>query len=368
MGGIAGYVYYTSKRLLELGYHVTVITRGSWRGVARHVVDGIEVVEAPFLKCYPLHVQVHGIFVSRLLRAMEGELDLVHFHTPLPPPAKTRLPTVTTLHTPMAVDARFVRWVDPGGLLIKLQTPVSCQVERKLLARSDLVSVVSPATARELEEYGLDADSIRVLGVGIDHHTFVPPQRRRSRRNGYILYAGRLAYQKGLLDLLECARIVCRKHPEARFVLAGDGPLRKKLQSEVDRLELVGRVQLPGHIDYWKQRRELVELYQDATVYVQPSHHEGLPASLLEAMACGRPVVATEIGGNCDAVSPGENGLLVPAHSPHTMAAAICRLLEDEPLRVELGIAARRTIEERFTWEVVTDRILKCYETVLGAL
>ncbi len=177
----------------------------------------------------------------------------------------------------------------------------------------------------------------------------------------YVLTVARLAPRKGLLDLVECARLVARRYPGARFVLAGGGSLEGRLRRLVAKLGLGDQFLMRGHISF--QSPDLVRLYQRAAVVVQPSHYEGMPGSLLEAMACGRPVVASAISAHAEVIrNEEENGLLVPPHAPEAMAEAIVRLLKEREERVRLGRNARRTIEAEYTWEVVTDQYLACYQ------
>jgi glycosyltransferase involved in cell wall biosynthesis len=116
-----------------------------------------------------------------------------------------------------------------------------------------------------------------------------------------------------------------------------------------------------GHVT----REKLVQLYQNATVHVVPSHYEGLPTVLLEAMSSGIPVVATNVGGNSEVISSGVNGLLIPPKSPENMAKAISRLLDEQALRERIGRAARKTIEEHYTWDKIAENVTESYEHML---
>ena len=363
--GMGYYVHNLAQHLTRKGHVVTLITRGDWRGAAqRDQVDGIMVWRAPFVPIYPLHVHLHGLFVNRLLKRLESEFDVINLHTPLPPPVRTRLPIVTTVHTPMKADTRAIPVTDLFSLAIRLQAPVSFRIEQALLALSGLVTSVASSVAQELAEYGLDPAQVVVVGNGVDHELFVPAGNGDTRSRPYVLYAGRLAHRKGLLDLVECARLVCERRLDVRFIIAGKGPLEPKLRSAIAQAGLDGRCELVGYIG---DRQELVRLYQNAALVVHPAHYEGLPTTLLEAMACGKAVVATAVSGALDAISSGENGLLVPPKQPETMVKAVLSLLENEGLRAELGRAARRTIEERYTWDIISEGFLACYRRVLAA-
>lgn len=109
-------------------------------------------------------------------------------------------------------------------------------------------------------------------------------------------------------------------------------------------------------------RSKLLEYYQNATIYVLPSYYEGLPTTLLEAMSCGIPSIATDVEGSSELISDGETGLLVPPRNPKRLAEAILRLLEAEELRQKLGDNARKHIVNNYDWEIITDSVEKVYE------
>jgi glycosyltransferase involved in cell wall biosynthesis len=359
-GGIGYYVYNLSKKLLQRGHQVTVITRGSANKTKKEMIDGIDVFRASFFPVYPFHVWVHGGFVNRLFKSLEPKLTLVHLHTPLPPPIKTSLPIITTVHTPMKIDARYHEILDLYSLAERVQSMVVYPpIESRLLSLSKLITTVSLSVAKELKEYGLDLSEITVVGNGVDEKTFTPV-RNKNRTQRYILYTGVLRARKGLFDLIECAKHVCKVHPDVKFVICGTGPFLHKLKKEAQRLGVQKQIDFLGYV----KRNKLIEIYQNATVHVVPSHYEGLPTVLLEAMSCGLPVVATNVGGNSEVIRSGVNGFLVPAKSPETMANIILKLLDDNTLREKIGRAARKTIEKCYTWDKITDNVLECYEEV----
>ena len=107
--GIGSYTYHLSKKLIEKGHEVVVITRGSWRRLEREFVEGIEVIKVPFVPIYPFYLKIHGRFVNKAFKSLESDIDLIHFHSPLPPLINTTCSKVTTVHTPMLTDYRFVK-------------------------------------------------------------------------------------------------------------------------------------------------------------------------------------------------------------------------------------------------------------------
>lgn len=358
--GIGNYVYNLSKKLIEKGNKITVITRSSSLRSQTDHIDGIDVFWVSFIPVYPFYIHVHGIFVNRMFKRLESKFDIVHLHTPLVPLIKTSLPVVTTVHTPMLTDTRSIDVITLRSIIERLMGRfVSYPIELKLLKRADMITTVSHSVAQELKEYGVDPNEVTVIANGVDENLFTPTQNKIGER--YILFTGRLGYRKGLFDLIECGRHICKEYTDVSFVIPGKGNLLDKLQKRVKEMGLQERFKFLGYVN----REKLIQLYQNATVYVMPSHYEGLPTVLLEAMACGLPVVATAVSGNLDVVSDGENGILIPPKEPKKMADAISMLLDDDKTRRRLGESARRTIEERYTWDEISDKIIGCYEILL---
>jgi len=358
--GTGNYVHNISRKLVEKGHKVSLITRGSANRARREAVDGIKVFRVPFIPIYPFHVSLHGMLVNRLVKSLEPGLTLIHSHIPFPPLVRTSLPTVTTVHDNMKIELdEHERW-SPYSVAERLHSIIEYRLEVEVLKSSDRITAVSKSAARELKKYGLDPEEIVVIGNGVDERIFCPNQNKMCAKR-YVLYAGRLSSGKGLFDLMKCAKLVCDVHRDVEFVIAGNGPLLGKLVEEARRMGLQGRVTFLGEA----KRDELIRLYQNATIHVIPSHYEAMPTVLLEAMSCGLPVVATAVGGSSEVVSSGVNGLLVPSKTPEEMARAISQLLEDDVLRKKIGRAARETIEGFYTLDKISEKVLDCYRSVI---
>lgn len=359
--GIGNYVYGISTKLIEAGHEVTVMTRGSWNKTQKEVIDGIKVIKAPYMPIYPFYMHLHGIFVNKIFKLIESQIDVVHIHSPLSPLIKTSLPLITTIHTPMLMDERYDKITSIYSIFSKISARfISYPLELKLIQASDMVTTVTKSIAQELKEYHFDPDEVVVIGNGVDEKFFMPVQNTSEDDNKYIMYAGRMDREKGLFDLVECGEHICNQRSDISFILAGRGRDLNKLKKKVRKLGLRDKFIFSGQVGKGK----LVQLYQNAIIFAFPSYHEGLPTVLLEAMSCGLPIVATDVRGNRDLISSGEDGILVPTRSPKEMADAISMLLDDEKMRRRLGKNARKTIEEHYTWDTVSNNILRCYESI----
>jgi glycosyltransferase involved in cell wall biosynthesis len=171
----------------------------------------------------------------------------------------------------------------------------------------------------------------------------------------------RLAPQKAPLDFVEAAARIARARPEARFVVAGDGPLRAAVEEGVRAAGLAGRLVLLG------LRRDVAEVLAGLDVFVTTALWEGLPRALVQAMAAGLPVVATAAGGTPEVVRPEESGLLVPAGRPEATAGAVLRLLADPALARRLGEAGRSAVGAEFDLPTMLARLAALYEDVVAA-
>ena len=167
-----------------------------------------------------------------------------------------------------------------------------------------------------------------------------------------------LVAHKGQKHLVDAAALVVRQVPDARFVIAGEGELRHALEHQIKHLGLEKHVLLAGF------RPDILSLHKAFDIFVMSSVTEGLGTSILDAMACGRPVVATTAGGIPEVVEDGHTGLLVPPRDHQAMADAIVKLLKDAELRSAMGEAGRSLASARFSAERMVQDTLRVYERV----
>ncbi len=167
-----------------------------------------------------------------------------------------------------------------------------------------------------------------------------------------------LVPHKGQRHLIEAAALVVRAVPDARFVIAGEGELRQALERQIKERHLEKHVLLAGF------RPDVLSLHKAFDIFAMSSVTEGLGTSLLDAMACGKPVVATSAGGIPEVVAGGETGILVPPRNHEAMAQAIVRLLTDAPLRRTMGEAGLARVREHFSAERMVQETLHVYERV----
>jgi glycosyltransferase involved in cell wall biosynthesis len=276
----------------------------------------------------------------------------------------TRLPKVLTVHTLEIVEGRETEIVGLQSIAIKAFSKLSFTNERKIINSADVYTTVSKSVAKEIIRYCGVKKQINIIGNGVDIKFFVPKKDEAKvcsvARVPYVLYVGRLGYRKGLFNLVASAKYICEKLPEAYFILIGRGPLEAKLKHLVRMMNLDNNFSFLGFVS----EKELLRYYQNAAIFILPSDYEGLPTTLLEAMACGLPVIATHVDGVPEVITDGINGFLVPKKDPKSIANAALKLLANTELRNKIGNNASERIKENNNWDIVCERVLNCYRLV----
>jgi len=321
-GDVAGrFIADAVERLRERGLEVDVVSPSDFRHFGIAYGAGI----AGNLRARPIRALLLPAFLASFRRAAARaarDADLVHAHWLAAGAVAATLgkPYVVQVWGTDVEAARRVPWL-----------------ARPILRRARLAVCASAALADAARRLG--AREARVIPGGVT----VPEQVAEPEAPPGILFAGRLSREKGILELLEAARGL-------PLVVAGDGPLRDRVPSAL------------GFVPH----DELERLYGRAAVVACPSHREGYGVVCAEAMAYGRPVVASAVGGLLDLVEDGVTGILVPPRNAVALRSALRRVLEDATLRRRLGDAARERARERLSWEKVTDATVAAYRAVLA--
>jgi len=170
---------------------------------------------------------------------------------------------------------------------------------------------------------------------------------------------GRLIHRKGHHDLLRAIEILATDHPEIHLLVIGDGPRREHLKDLANELGIRDLVTFAG------ARRDVPELLSVMDVFAFPSHFEGLPGALQEAMLAGLPLVTTPVDGNSELVTEGETGLFAPVKDPEGFAEALARLLQDKEFAQEMGDEAATDAADRFATERMIDEFDDLYRSLL---
>jgi|GEM_PF-1237451 len=233
--------------------------------------------------------------------------------------------------------------------------------ERALAARA--VVTVSDANVDYIEtSFAVPADHLRVIPCGVDTDEFCPAAKTRAaiKEPPWIVCVARHVKVKNLALLLEACAELRRRGVEFRCALVGHGPLHEELKAKRALLGLQTLVRMPGALE----QREVLSWWQRAAIGVLASENEGMPVCLMEAAACGVPVVAPAVGGIPELVCHGETGLLAKPNDLASLVVSLERLLRDPYLRSVFGQAARRRAQEKFSVKRQVDRLLALWSEV----
>jgi glycogen synthase len=376
-GGLGTQTYAKAHGLVESGHDVIVISQARGRLRQEKAEGRLRIVRIPgFEHRLPLHTEAADWLTYSA--EVAAALNSIHESTPLdlvdfpewggegyiyllnrtgwdPKPA-----TVIHVHGPMAMFAHVMGWPDIASDFYRVGT----EMEGASLRLADAVFASSSYSAEWCaKSYGLERERIPTIHTGIDVIHFSPRPKERDARPT-ILFAGRITYSKGVLELMEAACRLVDEFPQLRLRMLGHGdpPVVRELRSMAARYGAPDLLDLPGFVS----REDLPNQLNRANIFAAPSKCEGGPGFVyLEAMACGLPVIACEDTGAMEVVSPGENGMLVPPGDADALEHALRRLLSDSDLRDHLAKGARAFVEREADNSMCLRRIEEFYVEVV---
>jgi glycogen synthase len=365
-----------SAALVAAGHSVTVVTRHAPGEPPEELtVEGVRVVRAgadlppaPRASEQPLAwtMEVNHA-LARAAAAGGVRYDLIHAFGWLVTHAAVTLsehlgrPLVASMH---ATEAGRHQGYLPGAASRSVHA-----IEWWLGAESVRVLVPSDYVGWEVGRlYDVPAERIAVVPLGVDPAQWKAPSRdvaaarlRFAGEGPLVVFAGRLAPEKGVQDLLAAAVELRVRHPGTRVVVAGDGPHRHLLIEEARRRKLHRAVTFPGHLD----RDTLAALFGAADAVVLPSRHQPNAAIAIEAAAAGAPLAVASTGALRAVVEPGVTGLRFPPGDVDAIVEATSALIGDPLLGQTLGARARQQIQERHAWPIIAARTIEVYRTTV---
>jgi teichuronic acid biosynthesis glycosyltransferase TuaC len=318
-------------------------------------LDGIAVSYLPFVspprgRSYASWGRWAAPVLRRALRraAREGPVDLVHAHYAVPAGDAVRRAAPST-PVVVSVHGGDVLWAARRGAGSRRAVSRSLAHARLVLANSAGIAQRSRA---------LGARDVRVVHLGTD----VPAPRRGPDGPPVLATVGHLVARKRHADVVRALALLAPRHPELRYVIAGDGPERARLAGLAASLGVADRVTLRGELGHAAAMR----VAQEASVFVLPSVDEAFGVAYVEAMAAGVPALgcAGEPGPE-ELVAAGGGIRLVAPRDPHGLATALDELLSRPAERAALGALARATVEREFTWSLCGERTVRAYEDAL---
>lgn len=362
-GGAATATRAMARCFVRMGHSVTVLTTGLDVDAGERSEDGVRVIRLETGRSRTDRASMRemlafaGRGLVRLLRTRQDERPegaIVFFSVPCGPLASVlevrhRVPTIVSL-----------RGGDVPGFLPELDRmhAILAPIRRHCLRHARAVVANSPSLAALAQD--ADGGTVHMIPNGVDTDAFHPAPRRAE--GGFeLLFVGRLTEQKRLALVMETLGRLRRETAggeELRLSVVGDGPLREPLHAAAERLGIARQVVWHG----WVSRDRLGELYRAADCYVQASNIEGMSNTVLEAMASGLPVIASDGPGNRDVVVDGRNGLVFAVDDREALFQAIRRLHGDRELAAMLGRAARSDAMSKYSWDASARAYLALFD------
>lgn len=361
-GGAEIQAYYVSNKLAKDGHDVHVISIGPTKQVKNQ--DKIFFKQS-FVRHkwrrYPVNFAGMLAYVLKMFSLayiLRNEVDVVQVHMADMPMAPAFLlskiahkPYIVTCH---GSDIKVIR----KNVFMKFLQEIMLKNASKVVSISREIKDIL------VNEYALPSHSIKMITNGYDEEWvkrhLVKTSNGDSRGNLSLVFVGSLRKVKDPLNLVEVFKIVSERVKNVNLQIVGEGPLRQAVERKIEKYGLQDRVTLHGEVTH----QRALEILASAAIYVMTSVEEGLPTSLIEALALGKPVVATSVGGVPEIVSDGINGLLTPPRLPGKMAQLIERLLKDPALAENLGKAAAASVKD-FSWNKIATEYLNIYRQVI---
>ena len=379
------YVRDLSRELIRRGHHVDVYTRSQNPQVSRisqRLGRGGRVIhlpagpERPYSK-YEIYNHLPEFVEGVLSQAKEDNItyDLIHSHYWLSGCVAHELrehwglPTLHMFHTLGKMKNTVAQSEDEQEPLVRIEK------EERIVQSADRIIAATPTEQEQLETlYGADSDRIRVIPPGVDLELFRPIPVARAKEQvsldpscKSILFVGRIEPLKGIDTLLWAISLITRRYPELTCgmcvpIIGGDST-QNQVDDEMARLkDIRERLEIGDVVTFLGSRDQdnLPNYYSSAEMVIMPSDYESFGMVALEAMACGTPVIASDVGGLAHLVKHGRTGYRVPARDPGALAEKITRLLTDEGLRRRMGHRAA-CWAEGYGWPIIADRIEVAY-------
>jgi glycogen(starch) synthase len=378
VGGLGRHVHALSVALAAAGHEVTVVTRHSDGAPLEEYAEGVRIVRAPEDPVtFPLATSSllawtmafnHTLTRTALRAAESGEYDVIHAHDWLVAHTAATLaqhldiPLVTTIHATEA--GRHQGWL-PEEMNRSIHS-----VEWWLSQESGRVIVCSGYMRDEVTGlFDVPAGRVDAIPNGVEAQRWQVPaaavaaaRKRFAGAGPLITFAGRLVYEKGVQHLIAGLPRLRQAHPDLRLVIAGDGPYRRELEADIDRLGLGRTVTLPGFLG----GVDLPALMAASDCLAVPSIYEPFGMVALEGAAAGAPLAVAATGGLAEIVESGVTGMTFPPQDPDRLADAVHTLLADTDRARQLARRARTMVHDRYGWSSIAHRTAATYAAAIA--
>ncbi|MFA6372902.1 MAG: glycosyltransferase family 4 protein [Methanothrix sp.] len=360
VGGVENYVYNLSEKLVERGHDVSVICADEPRGLKNYESHKYPVRRLNYIG------KVANTNITPMLpfELLKEDCDIIHTHLPTPWSADCSSFAATLKRKPLVVT--YHNDITGSGLDGKIAWLYNQTFLRLLLKIAGKIIITHPEYLQSSAYLSSYSSKVEVVPVGVDTKKFCPLNIDKSKANIFFLSVlDKFHRYKGLADLLKALQIVKKDVPGIKLIVGGRGKLLEEYRKMAYRLDLENNVEFVGFIP----EEKIVEYYNRAEIFALPSTtstQEGFGMVLLEAMACGKPVVTTRIVGISREVHECGAGEIVEAGDVRGLAQAINNLIMDKKTAKTMGIRGRRLVEKRYSWDVVAENMLEIYYKLIN--
>jgi glycosyltransferase involved in cell wall biosynthesis len=384
------YLHRLAKSLLNKGLEVHVLAPHAGCLRRDEIIDGVYIHRFRYMCPEQLQTLAYLPGIPEKIKSLEGKVEVAPFTAFM---IKAILEEVKK----HSIDIINAHWAIPPGLVATITKNVHKRpvlitlygaelfpyLERKssltrwliryALCHADKIVGISDVTCDAGRRIS-GREDLKILPDGIDTETFNPNindsyeiKREYGLENYFIIFSsGRMVERKGFRYLVEAMPYILKELPMTKLIIGGDGPERRSLETLVKKLGIEGNVIFPGFIP----NRDFPKYMRAADVFVLPSivddrgDTEGSATILLEAMACGTPVVGTMVGGIPYAVKDGMGGYLVEQKSPKQLAEKVVFLLSNEKTRITAGRVGREYVKKHFCWDKIAEEYVKIFNAL----
>ena len=350
VGGLGVHAHEMSKLQAELGHDVTVYASDSEDAKATEYRDGYKICRFNGFKI--LGNSISWRLILRLFKERD-DFDIIHAHSHLFFSTDISALMRKISSTPLVITNHGLISQTAPMWLQKIFIPT---IAKWTFRSADRIICYTPEEKAALIRIGIDPEKISIIHNGINTSTFSGSCDHASRE---ILWIGRFTPGKGVEYLIEGFEIFLKEHPDFRLLMIGKGPGKDEINKMIQEMGLSGNIKIKDFVP----NSDLPEVYQNSRLFVLPSLHEGVPRTILEAMASGLPIVCTELPQLVDIVNG--CGLMVPVKDSDALAGALSRVVSDKILADKLGRCGRARVEKNFSWDDTVRQTLALYEEIL---
>jgi glycosyltransferase involved in cell wall biosynthesis len=367
-GGIQTHVWKLSEHMIRLGHEVSILTAGSWKqGIKTYELEGRTIIEIPYLPLYrqplmPMFLEELSFNISakKWLKNHEMAFDIVHLQGRsgfMRPKTGNKKPIVSTFHGLVSVENN--RSKRANSIEIFLHERWATWFERSQIKYSNALIAVSNEMLEEMQS--LTSDKLaktQIISNGVDLEKFNINKTQGEIDEKRLVFVGRIDPIKGIYNLVQAMKQV---KPDIHLVMIGDSFERKAFEKHVFTDGLADRITFTGALP----NATVFEWIRASYALVLPSFHETQGIVLLEANACGKPVLASDVGGIKEVVQHKENGFLFNPHNIDSIADAINALFEMPKTARQMGERGRELVEKYYTWDKIAEQTLDFYANTI---